>query len=58
MYQLKQHNVLVTVGVSILVIVTIISHASLPFQEDEQTINPQIKVWDWDKVKHLVVGLS
>ncbi|XP_065898178.1 vacuolar protein sorting-associated protein 11 homolog [Dysidea avara] len=31
MYQLKQHNVLVTVG------------------EDEETINPQIKVWDWDK---------
>lgn len=58
MYQLKQHNVLVTVGVSIHVIVIIISHASLPFQEDEQTINPQIKVWDWDKVKLLVVGLS
>ena len=31
MYQLKQHNVLVTVGVSIHVIVIIISHASLPF---------------------------
>lgn len=33
MYQLKQHNVLVTVG------------------EDEETINPQIKVWDWDKME-------
>ena len=31
MYQLKQHNVLVTVGVSDCVIVTIISYVFLPF---------------------------